>query len=549
MFVLKDLMKICCLMMCAQMGFSTDIEQRIESLQTRMKDNHQKIEALKKIQTKQMALLNDMKAYYPKAPRKANFWERDYERFLPLPEAKFQLVAPNQVSKLRFRFLGKYDNNIIMDTRGLSIVDGISAVPIPDRNVVNRSWIFNLRPQLELIFNPDVTMFINPDFGRSQARIFDAFVDVHRYRLLGARVGKQLSLVAGFENTASAAIVPTMYGSYTTFLAPNREMGMAAYGSFGPSEPANYNITSSYYGLTDLFAYQLGIFNGNPDNTNPGLNPTNVVGASAEIATIDPKAFEARVFTNPFINLQVPLLKLFGLGASASTETVNNQGSLPTILTVGYNPAFSYLGNVNANGKRARIHPFLFWRYNQVALIMDYTQTLQYLTPGPIETNTNHIPLRQMNKANQIQFLYNLTGERVSLYEMAPNRDLNFNEKGAYGALQLVLRVTGMHLDSSVFNDKSVSNNIVTYVYADPRLSVSQANSWSVGLNWYWNRNIRFSTEYEQTTFIGGCSTGAMNAPTSPGCVTGFLFGRGVDSSVINRPHEKMFSQRFQVFF
>jgi phosphate-selective porin OprO/OprP len=549
MFFLKDFGKISCLLMFAQMGFSADVEQSIESLQKKMIENHEKIEVLKKIQAKQMALLKEVKEHFPKAATKGNFWERDYERFMPLPGAKFQLVAPNQESKLRFRFLGKFDNNILMDTKGLSIVDGIAGVPIINRNVVNRSWLFNLRPQLEAILNQDVTMYINPDFGVSQVRLFDAFVDVHRYRFLGVRAGKQLSLVAGFENTASAALVPTMYSSYTTYLAPNREMGVAAYGSFGPSEPSNYSITASYYGLTDLFAYQLGIFNGNADNTNPGLNPTNVIGASAEIASIHSKALEARVFSNPFINLQTPLLKLFGIGASASTETANNQGALPAILTVGFNPAFSYLNNVNANGKRARIHPFLFWRYNQAALIMDYTQTLQHLTPGPMGSTTNYIPLRQMNKGNQIQFLYNFTGESVSLYEMAPNRELNFNDKGTYGALQLVLRLTGMHLDSSVFDNYSVSNNIVSYVYSDPRLSVSQANSWSVGLNWYWNKNIRFSVEYEQTAFTGGCSTGAMNAPVSPGCVTGYPYGRGVDSAVINRPDEKMFSQRFQVFF
>ena len=549
MFFLKDFGKISCLLMFAHIGFSADVEQSVESLQKKMTENHQKIEVLKKLQAKQMALLSEVKQHFPKAPTKGNFWERDYERYLPLPGAKFQLVAPNQESKLRFRFLGKFDNNTLMDTKGLTVVDGVAGVPIFDRNVVNRSWILNLRPQLEAVFNQDVTMYINPDFGVSQVRLFDAFMDVHRYRFMSVRAGKQFSLVAGFESTASAAIVPTMYGSYSTYLGPNREMGVVAYGSFGPSEPSNYNIIASYFGLTDLFAYQLGMFNGNADNTNPGLNPTNVIGASSEIATVHSKAFEARIFTNPFIDLQVPLLKLFGFGASASTENANNEGTLPSILTAGANPAFSYISSVNANGKRARIHPFLFWRYNQAALIMDYTQTLQHLTPGPSGNNTYYIPLRQMNKANQIQFLYNFTGESVSLYDMAPNRELNFNDKGAYGALQLVLRLTGMHLDSSVFDDYLVSDNIVNYVYSDPRLSVSHANTWSVGLNWYWNKNIRFSVEYEQTAFSGGCSTGAINAPVSPGCVTGYSYGRGVDSAVINRPDEKMFSQRFQVFF
>lgn len=536
------------LWMCS-LGFASDTDEMVKHLENKLERNHQKIQALKKIQAEQVRLLKDVKSGLPKPAPMGNLLEHEYERYLPLPSAKFQLVAPNQTTTLRFRFLSQFDNGVMFNTRGLSINDGISGIPIISRNVVDRFWTFRLRPQLEAVLNKDVTVFFNPDFGLSQMRLFDGIIDVHRYRLFGIRVGKQVSLAAGYENIGSAGVVATMYPSYTTWLAPNREIGLVGYGSFGPSEETNYNVAASHFGFTDFFAYQLGILNGNADNTNPGLNPSNPVSTSSENVTTSSKAFEARVFTNPFVNSSMKMFKLLGFGASASTETVNNQRALPSILSVATNPIFSYVANVNANGLRARIHPQLFWRMSELGLIMEFTQTLQHLTPGPMSSSTQDNPLRQLNKANQIQLIYNLTGENVSLFEMSPARDFNLNDKSAYGALQLVLRMTGLHVDSSVFNERTVSQNTVNYVYSDPRISISKASSWSVGLNWYWNKNIKFSTEYAQTTFTGGCSTGALNAPVSPGCVTGFPYGRGVDSAVVNRPDEKIFSQRFQIFF
>lgn len=533
----------------SSLGLASDTGTVIQNLEDKIKQNYQKIEALKQIQAQQVQVLKTIKTEVPKRSSIGNLFEHEYDRFQPLPPAKFQLVAPNQMTMLRFRLLSQFDNGVLFDAKGTSVNDGISGIPIISRSVVDRIWVFRLRPQLEAVFNKDVSLLINPDFGLSQLRLFDAFIDVHRYRLLGVRAGKQLSLVAGYDNIGSSAIVPVMYPSYTSSMAPNREIGISGYGSFGASDTANYNMTASNYGFTELFSYQLGIFNGTADNTNPGLNPTNPVATSAENQTTSNKAFEARVFTNPFVNTSIPMLKLLGFGASASTESVNNQRFLPSLLSIGTNPVFSYFRTVNANGKRARIHPQLFWRFSQLGLIMEFAQTLQHITSGPISPTAQKLPLRQMNKANQIQLIYNVTGENASLYDMAPNREFNFNDKGSYGALQLVFRLTGLHVDSSVFNDYHVNKDIVTYVYADPRISISQANSWSFGLNWYWNKNIKFSAEYAQTAFTGGCSTGALNAPVSPGCVTGYPYGRGVDSAVVNRPDEKIFTQRFQIVF
>jgi len=50
--------------------------------------------------------------------------------------------------------------------------------------------------------------------------------------------------------------------------------------------------------------------------------------------------------------------------------------------------------------------------------------------------------------------------------------------------------------------------------FANPLASASKAQAWSVGLNWYLNKNIRFATSYSHTSFTGG------GGSTGPGPVT-----------------------------
>jgi outer membrane murein-binding lipoprotein Lpp len=45
-------------------------------------------------------------------------------------------------------------------------------------------------------------------------------------------------------------------------------------------------------------------------------------------------------------------------------------------------------------------------------------------------------------------------------------------------------------------------------IYADPTKSASGAQTWSVGLNWYLNKNIRANASYARTTFDGKLASG-----------------------------------------
>jgi phosphate-selective porin OprO and OprP len=69
---------------------------------------------------------------------------------------------------------------------------------------------------------------------------------------------------------------------------------------------------------------------------------------------------------------------------------------------------------------------------------------------------------------------------------------------GAWGAVELAGRVNGLTVDDTAF----------TLGFADATRSARKASAWAVGLNWYLNRNVKFVTTYERTTFEGGARSG-----------------------------------------
>ena len=53
-------------------------------------------------------------------------------------------------------------------------------------------------------------------------------------------------------------------------------------------------------------------------------------------------------------------------------------------------------------------------------------------------------------------------------------------------------------------------------LYSDPLTSARSASAWSVGINWYLNRNIEWKTSFSHTWFDGGGGPGT----TAPATVT-----------------------------
>lgn len=459
-----------------------------------------------------------------------------------------------------------YHPDGFLDYQGLNINLGRTANFINNQNNVMRSWLYSVSPSIDATLDRDIHFLLAPDFGKSQARLSNAVLDINYLRLISFRAGLQKSLMLGLEGLLSHS--SSNYESFTVGLSPSKEIGFMFYGSLGPQRPQSHNTNLTYLGLNDWFSMQLGIFNGAPDASDTGVVPFGIssyfgVSFQQSVLNSTSKAFEGRVFLNPFIACQDSIFQNLGFGFATSTQRVNNSQNLPDLLSLGRNPIFSYglpyadLLTVKkpwAQGIRSRIHPQFVWYKGVFGMMGDWTQTLQHL--GAYEHTPKFTPemdssiIAQKNKASQIQFICNLTGEEFKFGHVTPKHNFKPGSFKEIGALQFFVRLTNLIVDPKTFKYKQDENFFNAIWFATPYRSVQKASAYGFGINWFWNENFRMSTEFSHTQFVGGCSTGAYNDPYNPGCLTAsysYVYANG--SQVINRPAENAFFQRVQIEF
>lgn len=485
----------------------------------------------------------------------------------------FKYETADHRNSIKFSLRMIYNPDMFLDTRGILLNLGAKAESTTQKNIL-RSWFNHVIPSFGATLEEDLHLFLAPDFGQNQQRLYDASIDLDHYRMFGFTAGLQKSLVAGFEQLTYPSLA---YEGFTSNLAPNREIGFMMHGGIGPQRPHPYKEGWSFLGLDDWFSYQFGIFNGAPDASNPGIVPFNQAKLNGTFTSqylpslynTRSKAFEGRVFFNPFIAQENTVLQNLGFGIAFSTQIVNNSQDLPDILSIGQNPIFTYgvvYFQVYTQGLRNRIHPQAVWYRKNFGVMADWTQTLQHIalyqnvlgTPNYNELVLNRrfnssIPnypaIAQYNQASQIQFLYNITGEEFQIDGIKPENNFKPMDFNSMGALQLVFRFSSLNMDPSVFwegYDYETPQNKI----ALPVVSVQKANTYAIGLNWYLNPFIKMTTEFSDTKFTGGCSTGSYNDPVNPGCLTANSSYIGAPGSVvINRPDELVFLQRILLEF
>jgi phosphate-selective porin OprO/OprP len=263
--------------------------------------------------------------------------------------------------------------------------------------------------------------------------------------------------------------------SLATDLVPNRDLGVELHG--------------------DLFggavSYAAGIFDGAPDYNGTTTN------ADYE----DNKAFAGRVFVQPWKTSDVTALKGLGLGLGGSYEvdraaTNTATGLTPGFTTDGQQKIFSYGSGVFANGTHWRLSPQAYYYYGPFGLLGEYVVSDQQVTKG-----TSSADLQ--NTAWEISGGWVLTGEDVSYNGVTPKHPFD-PKNGQWGAWQIVARYADLDVDKNAFP-----------TFASSASSASSARAWSVGLNWYLNKNFRVNTSFSRTTFSG--YTGATPAvPAQP---------------------------------
>jgi phosphate-selective porin OprO/OprP len=340
------------------------------------------------------------------------------------------------------------------------------------------------------VFHDFDVLFV-PDFGTGSnggnggtaptPQIFDAYLNYHPGVEFQLEAGKFKSPV-GLEQLQADRDITFNERSLVTDLVPTRDLGVALHGElFG-----------------GIASYAAGIFNGSGDYR-----------LSSNSDFEDSKAFAGRVFLRPFRGISVPALSGLGMGVGGSYEDLQatntaglpntTGGTTPGYATAGQQQFFAYRPGVVAQGLHWRLSPQGYWYVGPFGLLGEYAISNQRVTL----TGAGGQPAAHLNHtAWQVTGAWMLTGEDATYGPVAPHRPFNLRE-GGWGAFQLAGRYSELNIDHAAFP-----------VFADPTSSASSAYEWSVGLNWYLNRNVRVDFSYSQTRFEGGGGAGSSPPAT-----------------------------------
>ncbi len=316
----------------------------------------------------------------------------------------------------------------------------------------------------------DFDFNFTPDFGNTTVQIFDAYLNYHYNPELQLEAGKFKSPV-GLE--ALQADTWTLFNerSIVTDLAPNRDIGVELHGDL----------------FSGAVSYAAGIFNGAPDFNGTTVNQD----------VNDNRAFAGRFFFQPWKTSSVVALQGlgFGVGGSYEVDHGTNTDLTPGYRTDGQQNFFTYSSGVFADGTHWRISPQAYYYYGPLSLSAEYLISDQRVTKGGISADLQ-------NTAWEISGGWVVTGENASYNGITPKHPFDI-KKNQWGAWQVVARYADLNIDNAAFPIFATTG------------SASEAKAWSVGLNWYLNRDIRVNASFSRTTFTGGGGTTGLGPITS----------------------------------
>ncbi len=362
---------------------------------------------------------------------------------------------------------------------------------------------------------------IMPDFAGAAVSLQDAYVEWRQLPFAKVTAGK-FKAPFGLERLASATELPFAERGLTNNLVPNRDFGLMLNGEI----------------LGGVVNYAAGVFNGVPDLASAGANDAS-----------DEKDFNGRLFVLPFLN-HYGVFQGLGFGISGTVGKEEGSAAAPALasyVTPGQARMFRYrttaattalanaattpagggvanlapvLGSTAvADGDRYRWSPQGYWYWHQFGILGDYVASSQEVLLGTRRD-------RLTNTAWQLTGSWVLTGEDASYKSVKPK--INFDPlNGGWGALELVARYGELDIDDDAFAGVTASG--LGNAFADPRTSISQAHSFGVGLNWYFNKSFKLQLSYDQSSFEGG--------------------GGGTPRVPLNRENEHVLLTRFQIAY
>ena len=465
----------------------TNTLELIKQLQKRIEELEQKVKLLERGKVPD-AEANDAKAkeHLEALDEKVKVLEREKALEQEASEAKAKEAPKISIGQQGFLF-GSANGNYALQIRGTLQVDSRTffdnaASPANDGLLLRR-----VRPIVQGTVFRDFDFLFLPDFAPSAGpQIFDAYMNYRYSPELQFQAGKY-RVPVGLELLQPDRDTLFNERSLVTALVPNRDVGFELHGDF----------------LGGRVSYAAGVFNG----TSDGANSSNVDFSNDH-------AFAGRLFFEPFKPATAAALRGFGFGVAGTYETMSTTntaglpattgGTLPGYFTDGqqqffaYNPADKAV--VVADQNHWRLSPQAYHYYGPFGLMGEYVISDQKVKRTGVAPFSS---ARLENTAWEVSASWVLTGEDAAYAGgVVPRRPFNPAE-GGWGALQLVGRYAELDIDPAAFPS-----------FADPKASAHSAEAWSVGLNWYLNRNVRINGSFSHTTFEGGGGPGT-SAPAT----------------------------------
>lgn len=419
--------------------------------------------------------------------QKIRILERKGELAAEAAEARAQESPKLSIGPSGFAFTSA-DTNFALRLRGIVQLDSRSFIGDNSLNRGNDTFLLRrARPIFEGTVFRDFDFQFVPDFGGSSVQIFDANLNYRFSPALQLRAGKFKGPV-GLEQLQSDATLPFNERSLATALVPNRNVGVELWGDIGEG----------------LLSYGAGVFNGTGDARNAG-----------NVDFGDDKEFSARVFGYPLRHTDVKWLQGFGIGLGGSYSEISSNsaalpsttgGSLPGYFSDAQQQFFAYnpvAGSVSAEGTHWRLSPQAQYLYGPFGLLGEYV-----ISDQGVRNNASLVEDNLQHRAWQVSAQWVLTGEQASFNGIVPKRPFSLHA-GGWGAWQFVGRFSQLDLDGDAFPN-----------FSNPATSAHAATSWSVGINWWLNRNVRALTSFSHSSFDGGGEVnpripGSLNSPAT----------------------------------
>lgn len=305
---------------------------------------------------------------------------------------------------------------------------------------------------------------IMTDFGGGTAVVQDAYVDARFAKRFNLRFGKTKAPV-GQERLLSATAMPFIERALPTALVPNRDVGIYAYGD-----------------VTSWLTYQLGVFDGALD------------GGSVDGDTTDSKDVVARVVLSPFKNTKNEGLQPIGVSFAVTGGRERGTAGAPALaqyrsggqlVWFRYRSDATVAGTTIADGRRTRFATAGQYYYGPLSLQAEHVIARHDVRRALVAD-------RLQNQSWHVTGGWVLTGEAATVRGVVPRKPFD-RAKDSWGAFEIVARLNALTIDDDTFP-----------VFASIDTSARSAKAGGAGLNWYLNRAVKISADYELTKFDGG---------------------------------------------